>query len=85
MRGFVKSIILIIIFFALIFLSFIWFNRDKKSIEKVPYVEEFFEKVGAVSEAVKSISIKKINVKDVFKKTKDNAKELFSSDSEDSD
>jgi hypothetical protein len=58
MRGFVKSIILIIIFFALIFLSFIWFNRDKKSIENVPYVEEFFEKVDALSAFMDSISIK---------------------------
>lgn len=58
MRGFVKSIILIIIFFALITLSFIWFNRDKKNITNVPYVEEFFERVETFSSFIDSVSIK---------------------------
>ncbi len=77
MRGFIKSIILIAIFFALIMFSFFWFNQEKGNIKDIPYVEEVFERISVFSVFMGEVSIKEFDFKKIFKKTKENATELF--------
>ncbi len=46
MSDFLKTIILVAIFYGLILFSFLWFNKGEGSLKNVPYVESFFEIVG---------------------------------------
>jgi D-alanyl-lipoteichoic acid acyltransferase DltB (MBOAT superfamily) len=76
MKGFVESIILIVVFFILVMLSFVWFNKEKKSLQDVPYVGKVFSSISSFSEGLKDISIKEDILRNVFKRTKDGAQEL---------
>ncbi len=76
MKGFVETIILVIIFFVLITFSFLWFNEEKRSLKDIPYVSKVFSSISAFSENLKEVSTKKENLKNIFKRTKEGAQGL---------
>ena len=43
MKNNLKIIILIVVFIFLVVFTFLFFNRDKKTIQEMPYVSEIFE------------------------------------------
>lgn len=49
MSDFLKTIILVAIFYGLILFSFLWFNKGEGGLRNVPYVESFFGVVGSGS------------------------------------
>lgn len=77
MKGFVETLILVVIFFILITLSFLWFNEEKRSLEEVPYVGKVFSSISAFSDTLKETSIKKEKLKNIFQRTKEGAQELI--------
>jgi len=42
MFDFIKTILLVALFYALILFSFQWFNKERGGLTSVPYVDSFF-------------------------------------------
>ena len=74
MKNNFKIIILIVVFIFLVVFTFLFFNRDKKTIQEMPYVSEIFEFITISSERVGQINF------NIFQKKDKNNENLLPSD-----
>ena len=77
MKNNFKIIILIASFFLLIVFSFFFFNRNKRTIQEMPYVSEILEFVEVSSKRIGQIDF------NIFKKKEKNDEVLLPSDFKD--
>ncbi|MFA5644172.1 MAG: hypothetical protein WC928_01440 [Patescibacteria group bacterium] len=68
MFDFIKTILLVAIFYVLILFSFMWFNKEKRDYQSIPYIQGVFQLVDNLSEWVGNNTVDKIRIKEIFKK-----------------